>query len=108
MFCAQDATRAKRRDHVATAGQAEVAPSGSPPSAGDKYTIAMRIPHTQPSPAALRAVVAEFVTRDGTDYSSVEPRIDKVLRQLDNISAHGSIRYVSSKEGFSGKYERSQ
>jgi uncharacterized protein len=43
----------------------------------------MRIPHLQLSPAALRAVVEEFVTRDGTDHSSVEPRIELVLRQLD-------------------------
>ena len=47
------------------------------------YTIRMRIPHTQLSPAALRAIVEEFVTRDGTDHSSVEPRIETVLRQLD-------------------------
>lgn len=43
----------------------------------------MRIPHTQLSPAALRAVVEEFVTRDGTDHSSVQQRIKSVLRQLD-------------------------
>jgi len=42
----------------------------------------MRIPLTQLSSAALRAVVEEFVTRDGTDHSSVERRIEKVLRQL--------------------------
>ncbi len=42
----------------------------------------MRIPHTKLSPATLRAVVQEFVTRDGTDYSSVERRIEEVLRQL--------------------------
>ena len=47
------------------------------------YTDAMRIPHTQLSPAALRAVVEDFVTRDGTDHSSVERRIEAVLRQLD-------------------------
>lgn len=39
----------------------------------------MRIPHTQLS---LRAVVEEFVTRDGTDHSSVERRIAMVLLQL--------------------------
>ena len=39
-------------------------------------------PHTQLSPAALRAVVEEFVTRDGTDHSVVERRIEIVLRQL--------------------------
>jgi uncharacterized protein YheU (UPF0270 family) len=43
----------------------------------------MRIPHLQLSPAALRAVIEEFVTRDGTDNTSVEPRIMQVLHQLD-------------------------
>jgi hypothetical protein len=43
----------------------------------------MRIPPTLLSPAALRAVVEEFVTRDGTDHSSVEQRIETVMRQLD-------------------------
>ncbi|NLX94719.1 MAG: YheU family protein [Rhodopirellula sp.] len=43
----------------------------------------MRIPHTELSPVALRAVVEEFVTRDGTDHSPVELRIETVLRQLD-------------------------
>ena len=43
----------------------------------------MRIPHLKLSPAALRAVIEEFVTRDGTDHSSVEQRIELVLRQLD-------------------------
>ena len=43
----------------------------------------MRIPHLQLSPAALRAIVEEFVTRDGTDHSSVEQRIEVVLLQLD-------------------------
>jgi uncharacterized protein YheU (UPF0270 family) len=43
----------------------------------------MRIPHKQLSPVALRAVVDEFVTRDGTDSSSVDERIETVLRQLD-------------------------
>ncbi len=43
----------------------------------------MHIPHTQLSPGALRAVVEEFVTRDGTDHSSIERRIQEVLHQLD-------------------------
>jgi uncharacterized protein YheU (UPF0270 family) len=47
------------------------------------YIESMRIPHTQLSAAALRAVVQEFVTRDGTDHSSVERRLETVLRQLD-------------------------
>ena len=43
----------------------------------------MRVPHTQLSEQALRAVVEEFVTRDGTDHSSVDRRVVEVLRQLD-------------------------
>jgi len=43
----------------------------------------MQIPHRLLSPFALRAVVEEFVTRDGTDHSSIERRIELVLRQLD-------------------------
>ena len=43
----------------------------------------MRIPHTELSPATLRAVIQEFVTRDGTDYSSVERRVEDVLRLLE-------------------------
>lgn len=42
----------------------------------------MRIPYKQLAPATLRKVVEEFVTRDGTDHSSVERRIEMVLRQL--------------------------
>jgi uncharacterized protein YheU (UPF0270 family) len=44
----------------------------------------MRVPHTSLSKDVLRAVVEEFVTRDGTDHSSVEQRIMDVLCQLDD------------------------
>jgi len=43
----------------------------------------MRIPYTELAPATLRAAVEEFVTRDGTDHSSVDRRIKNVLRQLE-------------------------
>ena len=42
----------------------------------------MRIPYTKLPSATLRFVVAEFVTRDGTDYSPVEQRIEDVLGDL--------------------------
>jgi uncharacterized protein YheU (UPF0270 family) len=42
----------------------------------------MRIPPEQLSEKALYAVVQEFVTRDGTDHSSVDQRIKAVLREL--------------------------
>jgi uncharacterized protein len=47
----------------------------------------MHIPHQYLTPKALRAIVEEFVTRDGTDHSSVEQRIELVLCQLDAGSA---------------------
>ena len=42
----------------------------------------MLIPHGMLNPKTLRAVVEEFVTRDGTDHSSVDKRIEVILRQL--------------------------
>ncbi len=43
----------------------------------------MQIPHRQLSAAALRAVIEEYVTRDGTDDSPIQKRIDSVLRQFE-------------------------
>ena len=55
---------------------------------GDRlYVVCSRlfqcVSHTKLSTATLRAVVQEFVTRDGTDYSCVERRVENVLRQLE-------------------------
>jgi len=47
----------------------------------------MLIPHQELEPSILRKVVEEFVTRDGTDSSSVETRIETVLKQLKNGQA---------------------
>jgi len=47
----------------------------------------MKIPHSTLSLAALREVVQEFVTRDGTDHSQTERRVDAVLLQLGNGDA---------------------
>lgn len=44
--------------------------------------ILMLIPPGSLSTAALRGVVEEFVTRDGTDHSVVAQRIENVLDQL--------------------------
>ena len=54
----------------------------------------MRIPHTKLSRAALLAVVQEFVTRDGTDFSSVEYRIENVLHQLEvgHVELHFDVQ----------------
>ena len=41
------------------------------------------IPYMTLSPGTLRAIVQEFVTRDGTDHSCVEQRIEDVLLQFE-------------------------
>jgi len=50
------------------------------------------------SPDALRALVEEFVSRDGTDYGAVERSLDEkvadVMRQLDR----GEARIVFDPE----------
>ena len=47
----------------------------------------MLVPHQLLTAGALRAIVEEFVTRDGTDHSAVEQRIERVLRQLEGGNA---------------------
>jgi hypothetical protein len=56
----------------------------------------MRIPHTKLSPATLRAVVQEFVTRDGTDHSMVERRIEQVLQELE--AGHVELHFDDETE----------
>jgi len=56
----------------------------------------MRIPHLQLSTVALRAIVEEFVTRDGTDHSSVEQRVELVLSQLD--TGHVELHFEQETE----------
>ncbi len=52
---------------------------------------AVKIPYGQLSPEALRGVIEEFVTRDGTDYGeveiSLETKISQVLSQLKSGKA---------------------
>jgi len=47
------------------------------------------IPFQKLSKEALRGVIEEFVTRDGTDYgiieADLEQKIDRVLRQLRKV-----------------------
>ena len=47
----------------------------------------VEVPHVHLTPEALRSLVEEFVTRDGTDYGRVEKTLDEkvaaVMRQLD-------------------------
>lgn len=49
--------------------------------------MSVEIPYQSLSPTALRGLVEEFVTREGTDYGhgnySLEDKVQAVLRQLD-------------------------
>ena len=51
----------------------------------------IKIPYNQLSPQALKGVIEEFVTRDGTDYgeveASLETKISQVLTQLKSQKA---------------------
>ena len=54
------------------------------PARMSSSTHLMLIPHNELEPATLRRVIEEFVTRDGSDLSPVDARIEAVLKQLEN------------------------
>ncbi len=56
-----------------------------------RYDGGMLIPHGKLPHTTLRAVVEEYVTRDGTDHSSVDTRIESVLRQL--VSGQAELHF---------------
>ena len=47
----------------------------------------MEIPHSQLSDKALRAIIEEFVSREGSEYGpiefSLEDKVDHVMKQLE-------------------------
>lgn len=50
------------------------------------------------SPEALRGLVEEFVTRDGTDYGDVERSIEEKMAQVTAQLASGEARIVFDPE----------
>ena len=50
-------------------------------------TLGATVPHERLSPDALRRVVEEFVTREGTEYGAVDVTLDAkvkaVIRQIE-------------------------
>ena len=46
------------------------------------------------SPEALRRLVEEFVTRDGTDYGAVEQSVEEKISQVAAQLASGEARIV--------------
>ncbi|MEX0652815.1 MAG: YheU family protein [Phycisphaeraceae bacterium] len=56
----------------------------------------MQIPIDSLSPETLRRVVAEYVTRDGTDSVDVDVKIKQVLRQLR--AGHAALHFDEEDE----------
>jgi len=48
----------------------------------------------QLSPEALRGLIEEFVTRDGTDYGAVERSVEEKIVQVNAQLASGEARLV--------------
>ncbi len=44
----------------------------------------MEIPHTQLPDSVLRAVIEEYITREGTDYGGREYTLDEKVEQVIN------------------------
>ncbi len=49
----------------------------------------MQIPYQQLSAGALRALIEEFVSRDGTDYGEQEVSLERKVMQVENLLREG-------------------
>lgn len=56
------------------------------------------VPQTHLSPAALRGLAEEFVTRDGTDYGRAEKTLDQKVAALMRQLARGEAVIVYDTE----------
>jgi len=56
------------------------------------------IPQGQLSPDALRSLVEEFVTRDGTDYGAVDRGVEEKVAQVTAQLRSGEARLVFDPE----------
>ncbi len=61
-------------------------------------TGGVELPPDDLSPEALRGLVEEFVTRDGTDYGDVERSVDEKIAQVMAQLASGEARIVFDLE----------
>ncbi len=52
----------------------------------------------QLSPQALRGLVEEFVTRDGTDYGAVEQSVEDKIARVETQLASGEVCIVFDPE----------
>jgi len=54
----------------------------------------MEIPYQQLSADALRALIEEFVSRDGTDYGEKEVPLERKVMQVEGFLRKGSVAIV--------------
>ena len=54
----------------------------------------MEIPYQQLSADALRALIEEFVSRDGTDYGEQEVPFERKVKQVENLLRNGTVVIV--------------
>ncbi len=47
------------------------------------YEPPVQVPYKQLQPQTLRAVIEEFVTRDGTELSDADRKVEQVKQRLD-------------------------
>ena len=54
----------------------------------------MEIPWQKLHPDTLRALIEEFVTRDGTDYGEVEAPFEAKIKQVHDLIHEGKVKLV--------------
>lgn len=54
----------------------------------------MIIPHQQLSPDALRGLMEEFITREGTDYGHEEVSLERKVAQVERQIERGEVVIV--------------
>ena len=59
---------------------------------------AVKIPFDRLSPKALRGVVEEFVTREGTDYGEIEISLESKIAQVMTLLKNGKAVIVFDQE----------
>lgn len=62
--------------------------------AADPDLEPVEVPYTALSPDALRGLVEEFVTRDGTDYGVRERSLDEKIRDVMRQLERGEVKIV--------------
>lgn len=58
----------------------------------------VEIPRESLSSEALRGLIEEFVTRDGTDYGAVERTLEEKVAAVERRLARGEVRIVFDPE----------